>query len=121
MRNFKQKVMNVVCPRCDAGVGDGCITAGGNEASTLHAERRERARVIDQRDKTKKQTLTTTPDEATLFRYEIYYIWQAAQNVRDKPAKDMVENMGILDEKIKLLSNRIEDVFGKLADEREPG
>ena len=121
MRDFKQRVMNVVCPRCKAGVGEACVTTGGNAATHLHSERRKRSRAKDQSDKTKKQTLTTTPDEATLFRYEIYYIWQAAQNVRDKPAKDMVENMGILDEKIKILSNRIEEVFGKLADAREPG
>ena len=68
----------------------------------------------------RKQKIITTSDDAMCFKYEIYFIWQAAQNVRDKPVKQLMENMDVLDEKIKELSRRIDDVFGDLAKELNP-
>lgn len=74
--------------------------------------------VCDEERGKRPTEILCSPDEAMCFKYEIYYIWQAAQNVRDKPARNMVENMSILDNKIKALSNRIEDMFGELAEDR---
>ena len=100
-----------------------CITTGGYEATHLHSARRKRYFADLQREKTRKlpHTLRVSPDEAVLFRYEIYYVWLAAQNVQSKPARDLGENLELLNEKIKALNERIEKVFGKLADESKPG
>lgn len=65
----------------------------------------------------KRRTVATTSDEAMCFRYEIWHIRQAAEDLQKMPVKELAERSRILDSKIAQLSQRIEKVFGALADE----